>query len=68
VRPGLTHLALIAPNKTNVGQLPAHPAHLQSFDLLGLMELKSVSCLCGLLVLNASRCLGCCRPLCWQAL
>ena len=38
---------------------------LSTLDLMSLMELQAVSCLCTYQNLNLTNCLGCCRPLCW---
>jgi hypothetical protein len=41
-------------------------SQLAALDLLSLAEMKALSCLCTLPQLNASQCIGCCRPLCWH--
>lgn len=37
----------------------------KALNLLSLIEIKALSCLCTFQQLNLSLCLGCCRTLCW---
>ena len=59
------HSQLLSQNKTSAGPLQRSAQDLPSLQLLGLVEMRALSCLCTYQELNATRCLGCCRPLCW---